>query len=581
MHAETVKLAMDCLAVLIENVNDQESLSKDEEITNIIILSLFNLLRSPSLVNVLDKNNHNLHTNGSSLNGTGRDGTNLRVNSITGNLESESPNNNLRASIFRLIALLSDKNYIYANKIIKRALSYIISTNWEKDQKVPESEENQNNLKRLADFLAVIGTSCLVSDIDSDKDSTKLKTKCLEIISEFDNETVWLRALEILAIIQFEPEHEMGLFKNNKFAQKLQNRIQTRFNLLEDHPPILDIDFTPKLPKRAILQNLNLRLQQSGSNTSISSSKTLTEDDHHHQDHYISNSSSRTSQQTSDSYGSTTHSSGGNSNGAPKRWVHSAGKSRGNNQRLPWTKPSGASSKTSNESLITHHPMNMPKTPPKVGSNGKLELVADGLGLNGISGNSNNSTPRRKGQDIDILKTSPIPNKASLVRTSSARQSQNLGNSQNSANSNTTSGYSSMLSSAKGSGSNSSSSKTPNTYSNLHNRKTNNTTVSSIFNEGLVDTITDKNTKYNGQNQSFSPNLYDKDIRDIDSDVGTLHGERRSTLVSRESGLSLASNTTSQQFEDLFSDGHNSPTKGFYGGPNNNNSICGGWYSLF
>ena len=144
MHAETVKLAMDCLAVLIENVNDQDSLSKNEEITNTIILSLFNLLRNHGLVNASSGGSH----------GAGSSEANIRINSVTGNFENDSPNNNLRASIFRLIALLSDKNYVYANKIIKRALSYIISTTWDAG--------DQEKLSLLADFLAVIGTACLV-----------------------------------------------------------------------------------------------------------------------------------------------------------------------------------------------------------------------------------------------------------------------------------------------------------------------------------------------------------------------------------------------------------------------------------
>lgn len=367
MHAETVKLAMDCLAVLIENVNDQNSLSKDEEITNTIILSLFNLLRSPGLVSILNgkENRHNTHDTLNRSYSNTSNYNDLAANNIT-------PNNNLRASIFRLIALLSDKNYIYANKIIKRALSYVSSTNWSKigeanpknsdtdsnNNPSSNSQEtaNANNLNLLSDFLAVIGTSCLVSDVEHEKDLYKLKKKCIEIIDNFDNETVWLRALEILAITGFDPGIELKSIIDSdrmkfKLSAKLQNRINTRFSLIENHPPILDIDFTPKLPKKAILASLNSRLSNSVSNTSISSQETITNQS-------LAQNESENSLATKSSSSISSKESGLplQSREQPKRF-HSAGKSRGNNTRLPWTKASGASSKatssaTSKESLI-------------------------------------------------------------------------------------------------------------------------------------------------------------------------------------------------------------------------------------
>ena len=95
-------------------------LSKDEEITNTIFLSLFNLLRNPTLATILNK----------AISSDSATSLSERVNPITGILENDTPNNNLKASIFRLIALLADKNDLYANKIIKRALGYISSTKW-------------------------------------------------------------------------------------------------------------------------------------------------------------------------------------------------------------------------------------------------------------------------------------------------------------------------------------------------------------------------------------------------------------------------------------------------------------------
>lgn len=226
-----------------------------------------------------------------------------------------------------------------------------------------------------------------------------------------------------------------------------------------------------------------------------------------------------------------------------------------------------------------HHPMNnvtnqpVPKTPPKVGiGNGnKLELVADGLSTTprNPASNTNNS-------NLHDLKMSPIPNKASLVRTSSARQSQNLSSA-------STSGYSSMMNSVHH----------PSNGKASATGKHNQTTVNSIFNAGLIDSVTDNNTKFNaglspnahthppagaanlnqGGNSPFSP------FNDLDSDVGASFnaGEResrRQALASRESGMSMFSNTTSTlTFEDLFnhdnSNNNNSPNKQFYTHPNN------------
>lgn len=134
---ESNQLAINSLAIVIENSNPIEMAKDDSAITNSIISALFNLIRQ------------------------------TQSGSINTCLEQNS-------GIFRLIALLSEKEADNTNRIVERALTHLGTF-------VAQGESTKisnRGYETILNFLAVCGSACLVGDALSKENKDKLVESC-------------------------------------------------------------------------------------------------------------------------------------------------------------------------------------------------------------------------------------------------------------------------------------------------------------------------------------------------------------------------------------------------------------------
>ena len=139
---ESNQLAINSLAIVIENSNSTEMSENDGVITNSIISALFNLIRQTQ---------------------TGNINTCLEQNS----------------GIFRLIALLSEKDGENVDKIVERALTHLGTF-------VTQGEGSKISIRgyeTILNFLAVIGSACLIGDDLSQNNREKLIESCVHFMN--------------------------------------------------------------------------------------------------------------------------------------------------------------------------------------------------------------------------------------------------------------------------------------------------------------------------------------------------------------------------------------------------------------
>ena len=145
-----------------------------------------------------------------------------------------------------------------------------------------------------------------------------------------------MHACEILIII----EHQIENNNNSALNMRQMQRFDIRDQLAKStNPPILDHNYTPKIPKDRILELLTKRGKPNNNNNFISNRESNSSLSYTSSGiDSLSGSASQISDTHSD-HRPPTH--GSSSNHSPTKRFHSAGKSR---NKLPWAKSSNSSS---------------------------------------------------------------------------------------------------------------------------------------------------------------------------------------------------------------------------------------------
>ena len=152
-----------------------------------------------------------------------------------------------------------------------------------------------------------------------------------------------MHACEILIII----EHQL---ENNSLNMKQMQRFDIRDQLAKStNPPILDHNYTPKIPKDRILELLTKRGKPTQNNNNFISNR-----ESNSSLSYTSSgidSLSGSASQISDTHSDHRPPTHGSSHHSPTKRFHSAGKSR---NKLPWAKSSSSTNKISSaDSLVS------------------------------------------------------------------------------------------------------------------------------------------------------------------------------------------------------------------------------------
>ena len=195
-HSPTSKLGMDCLSILIDKLPSE------------------------------------LVTCEASINSV--------ISHLLKNLKDLSSEPEKRSSIYRLLALLSEKNDEYANIIVTRAVSSINN-----ESKLKETNLKLSSFQVIESFLNAIATSCLVI---TDPELSKVNLNIIAQLADWDREDVWLICVEILVIIEKVDKTSLGMG-----SKKLWDRLESRLEIIEETPPILDNDFTVKIPRSEVV----------------------------------------------------------------------------------------------------------------------------------------------------------------------------------------------------------------------------------------------------------------------------------------------------------------------------------------